>query len=359
MPHEKALESAIYLGDEWTINHELSINAGVRYSIFNVLGPRSYNIYPSDVLPLVENIITTDSAGGILKTYHGPEFRLSARYVFSDRMSVKACVNSMRQYIHKISNTTIMSPTDIWKLSDMNILPQNGMQIAAGVFRTDYDNMFESSVELYYKTMNHYLDYRPGAELVMNRHLETDLVETEGVSYGAELMIKKVKGKLNGWVSYTYSRTLLRQTDPRITLPVNFGDWYPADFDKPHEVKFVGNYKFTRRYSVSMNCDYSTGRPITIPVAKYRYVGGEYVYYTERNKLRVPDFFRIDLSFNIEPSHHLTLLTHDSFSFGVYNLTGRNNAYSVYYILDGRQIKGYKLAIFGVPIPYISYNIKF
>ena len=359
LQHEKALESAVYLGDEWKITPDLSVNAGVRYSFFNVLGPRRYNLYAPGVLPVVENIIATDSTNGVLKTYHGPEYRLSARYSFSDKMSVKACFNTMRQYIHKISNTTIMSPTDIWKLSDMHILPQNGIQVAAGLFRNLNDNMYETSVELYYKTMEHYLDYRPGAELVMNPHLETELVETEGRSYGVELMIKKIRGKLNGWVSYTYSRTLLRQTDPRIVLPVNFGDWYPADFDKPHEVKFVGNYKFTQRYSVSMNCDYSTGRPITIPVAKYKYVGGEYVYYTERNKLRIPDFFRIDLSFNVEPSHHLTLLTHSSFSFGVYNLTGRNNAYSVYYVLDYRQIKGYKLAIFGVPIPYVSYNIKF
>jgi hypothetical protein len=357
--HEKALESAIYMGDEWAITPKLAINAGIRYSVFNVLGPRTYNIYLPEDLPSVETITATDSSGGILKTFHGPEFRFSARYSFSDRMSVKAGVNTMRQYIHKISNSTVMSPTDIWKLSDTNIRPQYGMQIAAGLFGNFSNNMFETSLELYYKTMNHYLDYRPGAELVMNHHIETEMVETEGRSYGAELMIKKVKGKLNGWVSYTCSRTMLRQVDPRIALPVNDGGWYPADFDKPHEIKLAGNFKLTHRYSISLNCDYSTGRPITIPVAKYRYVGGQYVYYTERNMLRVPDFFRIDLAFNIEPGHHLTQLTHSWFSFGVYNLTGRNNAYSVYYVLDRGQIQGYKLAIFGVPVPYVSYNIKF
>ena len=357
--HEKALESAAYLGDEWKITQKLSVNAGVRYSVFNVLGPRRYNIYLPDVLPHVENTVASDSANGILKTYHAPEWRLSARYIISDDMSIKACINSMMQYIHKISNSTVMSPTDIWKLSDMHIRPQNGIQMAAGLFRNLHDNMFETSVEFYYKTMEHYLDYRPGAELMMNPHLETELVETEGKSYGIELMVKKVKGKLNGWTSYTYSRSMLRQADPKIVSPVNAGNWYPADFDKPHEVKLVGNYKFTQRYSVSMNCDYSTGRPITIPVAKYYYAGGEYVYYMERNKMRVPDFFRADLSFNIEPSHHLTLLTHSSFSLGVYNLTGRNNAYSIYYVVDHGQLKGYKLAIFGAPIPYVSYNIKF
>ena len=124
-------------------------------------------------------------------------------------------------------------------------------------------------------------------------------------------------------------------------------------------VNFVGNYKFTHRYSFSMNCDYSTGRPITLPVSKYNYAGGEFVYYSDRNKYRIPDFFRIDLSFNIEPSHHLTLLTHSMISFGVYNLTGRRNAYSVYFVSEDGHLKGYKLAIFGSAIPYVSYNIKF
>jgi hypothetical protein len=359
LPREKALESAVYLGDEWDMTHRLSLNAGIRYSMFNVLGPRTYRTYRPGELPSEETVVSTESGKGVMKTYQGPEYRLSARYAFSDDMSVKAGINTMRQYIHKVSNTTVMSPTDIWKLSDMHILPQNGMQVAAGLFRNFSGNIFETSIELYYKMMNNYMDYRPGAELMMNHHLETDVVSTEGKSYGVECMVKKTQGKLNGWVSYTFSRTLLRQSDPKIVYPVNNGLWYPADFDKPHEFKFVGNYKFTQRYSVSMNCDYSTGRPITLPVAKYQHAGGQYVYYTERNQLRVPDFFRIDLSFNVEPSHHLTLFMHSSITFGIYNLTGRNNAYSIYYVSDKGAVKGYKLAIFGVPLPYVSYNVKF
>ncbi|MDR1337120.1 MAG: TonB-dependent receptor [Tannerella sp.] len=358
LPREKALEPAVYLGDEWDVTSRLSLNAGIRYSMFNVLGPRTYRTYDPDQLPGEETVLSTVESGkGVIKTYRGPEYRFSARYAFSDGMSVKAGVNTMRQYIHKVSNTSIMSPTDIWKLSDMHILPQNGMQVAAGLFRNFAG--FETSVELYYKTMNNYMDYRPGAELMMNHHLETDVVSTEGLSYGMEWMLKKTQGKLNGWVSYTFSRTLLRQSDPRTVYPVNGGHRYPADFDKPHEFKFAGNYKFTQRYSVSLNCDYSTGRPVTLPVAKYRHAGGQYVYYTERNLLRVPDFFRIDLSFNVEPSHHLTRLLHSSFTFGVYNLTGRDNAYSIYYVSDRGVVKGYKLAIFGVPLPYVSYNVKF
>ena len=359
MQREKALETAIYLGDRWDITPRLSVNAGIRYSLFNVIGPRLYNTYDESQLPSLGSVTGHVEKSGLVKTYHGPEVRLSARYSFDNDFSVKAGFNMMRQNIHKLSNTTIMSPTDTWKLSDMNIKPQTGMQVAAGLYKNFMNNLIEVSLEGYYKKMKDYLDYRNGAELMMNHHIETDVLRTEGQAYGVELMVKKSSGKLNGWVSYTYSRTKLRQNDPMILNPVNNGDWYPADFDKPHDLKFVGNFRFTHRFSFSLNCDYSTGRPITLPVSKYHYGGGEFVYYSDRNRYRIPDFFRMDASFNIEPSHHLTLLTHSSISIGVYNLTGRKNAYSVYYISEGGKLKGYRMAIFGMPIPFISYNIKF
>lgn len=357
---EKALESAFYIGDKWDVNDNLSLDFGIRYSIFNVLGARDYNIYDSQYLPSLSTILETKTdQKGILKTYHGPEFRFSARYAFTNDFSVKAGVNSMRQYIHKISNTSIMSPTDTWKLSDMNIKPQKGVQFAAGIYKSFANNTIETSIEGYYKTMSDYLDYRNGAELLMNHNLETDVLNTKGKAYGVEFMVKKTEGKLNGWLSYTYSRTQLKQDDPRITLPVNKGGWYNADFDKPHEIKLISNYKFTHRYSVSFNLEYTTGRPITLPVSKYVFANGEFVYYSDRNAYRVPDYFRTDLAFNIEPSHHLTLLTHSTITLGVYNLTGRKNAHSVYYVSEDGKIKGYKLSIFGTAIPYISYNIKF
>ena len=356
---EKALETAFYLSDQWEISPEWMVSAGIRYSMFNVLGPRIYNVYAPDLFPSPETILRTDTVGGgVLKTWHGPEFRLSLRYVIDPNTSIKAGVNTMRQYIHMISNSTAMSPTDTWKLSDMNIAPQDGVQYVVGLFRNFAGNTIETSVETYFKTMRNYLDYRVGAQLMMNPNLEMESAGVKGKAYGVELMFKKVQGRLNGWVSYAYSRTLLRRHED-LSSAANTDEWYPADFDKPHEVKFVGNFKITTRYSFSMNCDYSTGRPITLPVSKYWYDGRQYVFYSERNKFRVPDFFRIDLSFNIEAGHHLAKATHGYFNIGVYNLTGRKNAYSVYYVSEGHRIQGYKLSIFGVPIPYVSYNMKF
>ena len=356
---EKALESAAYISDQWEISPKWMISAGIRYAMFNVLGQRVFNVYDADYLPSMETALRTDSAGrGILKTWHGPEFRLSLRYIINENTSVKLGFNTMQQYIHKISNTTIMSPTDTWKLSDINIRPQTGTQYVVGFFRNFANNTVETSVEAYYKTMSNYLDYRGGATLLMNPHIETEVAGVKGQAYGIEMMAKKSKGRLNGWVSYTWSRTMLRRHE-ELASSANRNDWFPADFDKPHEVKFVGNFKITHRYSFSLNCDYSTGRPITLPISKYIYDLQEYVYYSERNKYRIPDFFRMDVSFNIEAGHRLTKLTHSYFTIGVYNITGRKNAYSVYYVSEGGRIQGYKLSIFGVPIPYASYNIRF
>lgn len=359
---EKALEGALYAGDEWDISRRLTMSAGVRYSLFTAFGPRTYRLYTDGELPASYNVTDTVSKSGSLKTWHGPEFRLSLRYNLMDDLSIKAGFNSMRQYIHKVSNTMIMSPTDTWKLSDMYIKPQTGQQYSVGLYKNFPGCGVETSVEGYYKTMDNYLDYRSGAQLLMNPHLETDVVPTEGRAYGVELMVKKPSGRLNGWMSYTYSRTELRQNDPRITTPVNEGSWYPAEYDKPHEVKLVGNYQFTQRYSVSFNVDYSTGRPQTMPVSKYydHTIGASSFFYTNRNEVRIPDYFRIDLSFNIKPTHRLTAATHNFFTVGVYNLTGRKNVYSIYFVNEGEEgIKGYRMSIFGAPIPYISYNIKF
>ena len=359
---EKALETSFYLSDEWDITSKLTASLGIRYSLFSALGPRTYNTYAEGELPSTLNTTGSETKDGNLKTYHGPEFRAGLRYAFTDDFSVKAGVNTMRQYIHKISNTMVMSPTDTWKLSDMYIEPQTGTQYSLGFYKNFMGGDLEASVEGYYKTIDNYLDYRSGAQLLMNDHLETEVLPTEGRAYGVEFMLKRPKGKLNGWISYTYSRTELRQSDPRIARPVNDGEWYPAEYDKPHDFKLVGNYQFTQRYSTSLNVDYSTGRPQTMPVSQYydHTIGATTFSFSERNGIRIPDYFRVDLSFNIKPTHRLTAKTHTFFTIGVYNLLGRRNVYSIYFQNEGDEgMKGYKMSIFGAPIPYASFNVKF
>ena len=359
---EKALEAALYLNEEWDMTPQLTASIGARYSLFSAFGKRTVRTYREGELPSALNMTAAETKDGNLKTWHGPEFRLGLRYAFSDDFSVKAGLNTMRQYIHKVSNTLVMSPTDTWKLSDMHIRPQTGMQYSLGLYKNLMGDHLEASIEGYYKTMDNYLDYRSGAQLLMNDHLETEVIPTEGRAYGVELMLKKPKGKLNGWIAYTYSRTELRQSDARIARPANKGEWYPAEYDKPHDIKVVGNWQFTRRYSASLNVDYSTGRPQTMPVSQYYSptIGATSFVFSERNGVRIPDYFRMDLAFNIKPTHRLNAKVYTFFTIGVYNLTGRKNVYSIYFRNEGEEgMKGYRMSIFGAPIPYASINMKF
>lgn len=358
---EQAVESAVYIGDRFDINPKLSINVGFRYSLFNYLGPKDVFVYPAGAEREESNIRDTISyaPGNMIKTYHGPEYRLSARYVLTDNSSVKLSYNRMRQYIHALSNTTAVSPTDIWKLSDSHIQPQVGDQYAIGLYKNFKSNTIETSVEAYYKTSKNYLDYKSGAVLLLNPAIETDVVSAEGKAYGVEVLIKKLTGKLNGWVSYTYSRSLLRVASQNSSEIINQGEYYPSNYDKPHDFTLIGNYKINRRFSFSLNFTYSTGRPITLPLGKYNYAGSQRVYYSERNQYRIPDYYRMDFSMNIEGNHKIKKLAHSSWTIAVYNLLGRKNPYSVYFVSEENVIKGYQLSIFGQPIPTVTYNFRF
>jgi hypothetical protein len=358
---EQAQESALYISDHYTVTSAFSLDAGLRWSVFNYLGPSMVNNYAPG-LPLTvqtQTGTTPYGSGSIIKTYGGPEYRLSARLVLTENFSLKAGYNTSRQYINMLSNTTAMAPTDIWKLSDPNIKPQYGDQVSLGAYHNFKNNTIETSVEVYYKRIQDYLDYKPGAQLIMNPHIETDVLETHGKAYGVEFLVKKLTGKLNGWVSYTYSRILLQQNNPNEGPLINDGHWYPADYDKPNDATVVANYRLNHRFSVSANATYSTGRPITLPIGVYYYAGSLRTLYADRNTYRIPDYFRTDMSMNIEGNHKVHQKTHNSWTIGVYNLTGRHNPYSVYYVSENGVINGYKLSIFGSAIPFVNFNIRF
>ena len=334
LDRQRGVEPALFASDTWTLDEKLSFDAGIRFAGFKAMEQSRF--------------------------YGGPEFRVSGKYSFLPTLSLKAGFNTMRQYIHLLSNSSSISPMDAWTLSSDRIRPQTGWQAAGGLYWTVSDGKIDLSLESYYKQMLHYLDYKSGATLIMNDNLPDDLVETRGKAYGVEFMVKKSIGKLNGWMSYTYSRTFLQEMEDRGVQTINGGDWYPAPHDKPHDFKLVGNYKFTHRYSLSVNVDYSTGRPVTIPIGKYVYGGGTRLAYSQRNGYRIPDYFRMDLAMNIEPGHYLKKLTHMSVTFGVYNVTGRKNAYSVFYnTAGGSKVAGHMISVFSVPVPYVNLNLKF
>lgn len=358
---EQSLETAVYVSDRYDITQKLSVSPGIRYSFYNALGPQDVDVYANDLPKTDANRTSTVhyKNNSVIKTYHGPEFRFSARYNLTTSFSVKASYNTLRQYIHVLSNTAAISPTDIWKLSDYNIEPQTGQQVSVGLYKNLKSDSVELSMEVYAKRIKNYLDYKSGATLVLNDHIETDVFKTRGKAYGLELMIKKRAGKLNGWVSYTYSRILLKVDDPVAGETINKGEYYPANYDKPHDFTLIGNYRINHRFSLSFNTTYSTGRPITVPIGRFYYAGSERTLYSDRNSYRIPDYFRMDFSMNIEGNHKIHQLTHNSWTIGLYNMTGRKNPYSVYYISENGVVNGYKLSIFGSIIPFVNYNIRF
>jgi hypothetical protein len=357
---EQGIENALYFGDNFEVNSKLAIEAGIRLTAFTALGASTVLNYAPGLERDEANVIDTSiyKKGQAVKTYFGPEIRLSARYTLSETSSVKFAFNSLRQNIHMLSNTTAISPTDIWKLSDAHIKPQVGQQLSVGYYKT-LSNGIELSSEVYYKWLSNYLDYKSGATLLLNEHIETEVLSSKGKAYGIELMAKKNTGKLTGWLSYTFARTLLRTDDPLTNRPINRGEFYAANFDKPHSTNLIANYKFSHRFNVSITGVYSTGRPITLPIAVFNYAGGNRVFYSDRNQYRIPDFFRADISMNIEGNHKVKKLAHSSWSVGVYNLTARKNPYSVYFTTENNQVKGYQLSIFGSAIPFVTYNFKF
>jgi hypothetical protein len=358
---EQAWETALYIGEDFEITPRFGLYAGMRYSFYQMVGPRDVYQYVPGQPRQVSTITDTVSyaAGEPVARYHGAEPRVALRYTLPRYSSVKLSFNRMRQYIQMLSNTTVIAPTDIWKLSDTYIRPQIGDQISIGYYKNLRSNTIETSVEAYYKTINDATDFKDGAELLLNPHIETDVLLANGKAYGVEFFIKKASGKLNGWISYTWSRSLLQIDGPTLIETVNNGKWYASPYDKPHAVNVISNYKFNRRVNFSLNVTYSTGRPITIPIAKYELGGSERVFYSDRNAFRIPDYFRTDASINVEGNHKVKKLAHSSWTFAVYNLTGRNNPYSVFFTNEGGQIKGYQLSIFAYPIPTITYNFKF
>lgn len=358
---EQALESAVYVSDRVDIGPKFSVSTGLRYSMFNYLGANNVNVYVPD-LPIDESsFIKTEpyKDGQFIKTYKGPEVRASGRYSITKSFSMKASYNTLRQYIHMLSNTTSISPTDIWKLSDPNIKPQFGDQVSFGLFKNFKTDSIEMSAEVYYKRLKNYLDYKSGAQLVLNPHIETDVINTKGKAYGVEFMVKKKAGKLNGWLSYTYSRTLLRMNDSSAGTIINNGNFYPSNYDKPHDATLVGNYAINQRFSISLNVNYSTGRPITLPIGRYYYGGSQRALYSDRNAYRIPDYFRTDFSMNIEGNHKVHQFWHNSWTIGIYNFTARRNPYSVYFTSENGVVNGYKLSIFGNAIPFINFNVRF
>lgn len=365
IPHiiekERAWEGALYIDDKFILTNFMSINVGMRMSTFYSLGPGSVMIYDPEYSKSRSTIIDTLNfkSGEVSSRYAGPELRMSLNFRVNDKSSFKINYNRTRQYLHLLSNSTSISPTDTWKLSDYYLKPQVGDQFAIGFYKMLFKNSFETSVELYYKEIKNMVDFKGGTKLIMDENIEKDIVNVKGKAYGLELIFKKTEGKIRYSVGYTYARTFIKSIGNFSEEIINSGKWFPANFDKPNDLVVTFNYLFSRRFSFSSNYTWSTGRPITYPVATYHISDKILVHYSDRNKYRIPDYSRLDLSFKVSGNLRSRRIAHPNWTFSVYNLLGRQNVYSIYFKKEGELVKGYKLSVFGKAIPSVTFSFDF
>ncbi|MFC2098350.1 carboxypeptidase-like regulatory domain-containing protein [Bacteroidota bacterium] len=348
---ESGLEGALHIADKYRISDRIIVYGGLRYSLFSYLGPQSVYLYePGN--PPDPNYITDTlsfSSGQVVKTYSGPELRTAITFLTGSNNSLKLSYNRTRQYLFMLSNTIAISPTHQWKLSDYHIKPPFADQFSLGFYEDLIRQDINLSAEVYYKLLNNIVEYKDGADFISSPTTETEVLQGKQKAYGIELMLKKNTGKLTGWLTYTWSRSIVNVNEKR----------YPSNYDIPHSVNTVLNYRLNRRFSFSSNIVYHTGRPATYPISVFYLDDRKYIYYSDRNAYRIPDYFRMDLSFNVEGNLKSRKLAHSYWMLSVYNLTGRKNAYSVFFEVDGKNIQGYKMSVFGQPIITLSWNFKF
>jgi len=358
---DKALESAIFVSDEINVNKKLAVTVGVRYNTFSALGNSTQRIYDPLRPKSDGSVIGVKTYGNneAYKTYQGLSLRFSSRYSFNEELSIKASIHNSQQFIHRLSNNTTATPTDIWKLSDLNIKPQEAIQASLGIFKNINGNDYELSLEGYYKSYKNILNYKVGANFLLNEFIETEVLQGPGKSYGLELLLRKNSGSLNGWLSYSYSKSLLKLDGDFAEERINNGAYYPTNFDKPHNLNIIANYKLTKRFSLSSSFTFQSGRPITYPVGKYSTGGSEYLVYSDVNKFRIPNYYRLDIGFNAEGNHKLKKIAHSFWSFSIYNVLGKNNPNAIYFVTTEGKIKAYQSSIFSLPIPTLTYNFKF
>ncbi len=350
MDNRYALENALYISNEQTISKHLRATYGLRYSLFSSVGPGTVYTY-NEISDVVDSV--SYPKGKIYNTFAGFEPRILLNYIVNDSSSVKASYARMRQYVHLLSNTTSSTPFDLWVPSNINILPEISDQYTLGYFRNFKHNMFETSVEIYYKTLQNQIDYRNGANLILNNKVESELVFGKGLSYGAEFYIRKKYGKLTGWVSYTLSKTQ-RQFDA-----INGGKAFLAKQDRPNNIAIVGMYEITPRLNLSATWVYYTGNAVTFPSGRYLVDGNVVPLYSERNGYRMPDYHRLDVG--ITWIRTKTAKYEGSWNFSIYNAYARENAYATNFQVDPNnptKMQAVQLSLFKI-VPSVTYNFKF
>ncbi len=361
LEEEQSLEAAAYIQDEFVISPKLTVTAGLRYSLFRNIGQGSVLTYQNGTTKNQINVTDTLTykKGDIIQEYAGAEPRFSLNYGINPTSSIKLSYNRLRQYIHTMSNTTSVSPIDTWKSSDKYIAPQIADQYSIGYFKNFKDNALETSIELFYKDLSNIIDYKNGAKIILRENIEQEVLAGFGRAYGAEFFLKKKTGKLTGWISYTYSKSERQVKGILEEETINEGYYYPSSYDKPHVLSVVLNHQITKRWSMGFNFTYSSGRPVTAPVSKFKIFGSQVAYFSDRNQFRIPDYHRLDFSVTLAGNHKRKKVLAGNWVFSIYNVYARKNAYSVFFKNELASLPGaYKLSVLGTIFPSLTYNFE-
>ena len=345
-------ESAFYASHDVSVNDKLNIVYGLRFSNLAAVGQGNYYTYDGK-----GNTLDTVHYGNgkTVASYWNLEPRFSASYQLTEAKSVKASYNRNIQNLHLLSNATTTTPTDLWLPSTNNIKPEIADQFSVGYFQNFRNNQYEFSIETYYKSLQNQIDYRNGAQLRSNDHVESDLLYGVGRAYGVEFLLKKKFGRLNGWVGYTLSKTE-RKFDN-----INNGKYYNAKQDRTHDLSIVGIYKLTDRWTLSSTFVYSSGNAVTFPSGKYQLDGQTHFLYTERNGYRMPAYHRLDIAATVQNKHNKFRKYQSSWTFGVYNLYGRENAFTIDFKDDPKdptKTIAEQTALFRF-VPSVTWNFSF
>ncbi len=352
-----------YLNQEWTLNEKISLLAGLRYSFYQKLGP-GITYYYEEGRPKSYTTVTEAvnyEPGEVVKTYHGAEPRFSFKYSLNELSSVKIGLNRMRQYTQLISNTSALTPTDVWRLSSEYIRPQIADQISLGFFRVEKDAGYEYSLEVYYKDLKNVVDYKDGAEILLNPTLEADLLFGDGYAYGSEVFLKKNSGNTTGWISLSVSRAFRVISGDFREETINDGKAYPSNYDRPINLNvFLNQQLGLSPWSFSANFTYGSGRPITASDSWFNvYSYNIYSNYRGRNQQRMPDTHRLDVSF-LRRNPNTSKKVQTEWGISVYNVYFRRNAFSTLFKdFYGTPPQAYRLAIIGVAVPSLNFNLKF
>jgi hypothetical protein len=358
-----AREAAAYISSDIKITTRLNLVAGLRYSYFNQVGPTEKVIYQEDGVPSGKT--NRYAKGESIAKFHYPEPRINLLYKLSDKSGVKASYTRTIQYLHLATTSAATFPSDLWVPSSEQIKPAQAQQIAGGYYRDLANNRFELSIEAYYKRMTNQIEFKPGAELLLNQNLEGEMIFGKGEAYGLEVLLQKKRGRLTGWIGYTLSRA------ERTFAEMNNGEAFPYRYDRTHDLSVVANYRLNKHWEASAVFVYGTGNAITLPTGRYTYNMGynrndaHYIFttinqYDKINDYRMPAYHRLDLAFTYTRKPDKTKGLRSSWNFSVYNVYNRYNPYFLY--LDVRRveqtIKGKKVYLFPI-LPSITWNFKF